>query len=198
MKMVRRLYDWVLSWADTPYGAIALFFIAFAESSFFPIPPDVLLIPLCLGKSEKCFRYAVICTAGSVLGGIAGYGIGLGLWATLDTYFYAYIPGFNEVLFNKIGTRFEQGNFWFVFTAAFTPIPFKIITISAGAFKLNFLIFLVATIIGRAARFFLVAGLIKKFGEPVRTIIDKWFNLLSIAFVILLVAGFYLIKVVMH
>ncbi len=198
MKAIRRLYDWVLTWADSPYGGLALFFIAFAESSFFPIPPDVLLIALCLGKSEKCFRYAAICTLGSVLGGMAGYAIGWGLWGSVDQLFFTYVPGFHEEGFAKVQTLYQEWDFWFVFIAAFTPVPYKVITITAGVFGLNIFMFLLATIIGRSARFFLVAGLIKKFGEPVRNIIDKWFNVLTIVFVILLVGSFYLIKVVLH
>ena len=198
MKVIRRLYDWVLTWADSPYGGLALFLIAFAESSFFPIPPDVLLIPLCLGKSEKCFRYAAICTVGSVLGGMAGYAIGWGLWGSLDQWFFTYVPGFHEEGFNNVQIIYQKWDVWFVFIAAFTPVPYKVITITAGVFGLSFLTFIIATIVGRASRFFLVAGLIKKFGEPVRTIIDKWFNVLTIVFVIMLVGSFYLIKVVLH
>jgi membrane protein YqaA with SNARE-associated domain len=194
MKIVRRLYDWVLSWAETPYGAWALFIIAFGESSFFPIPPDVLLIALCLGKSEKCMKYAAICTAGSVLGGMAGYALGWGFWSSVDQWFFNYVPGFYEDGFEKVQVIYQEWDFWFVFVAAFTPVPYKVVTITAGVFGLNFFMFFVATVIGRAARFFLVAGLIKKFGDPVKAIIDKWFNLLTILFVILLIAGFCVIK----
>jgi membrane protein YqaA with SNARE-associated domain len=197
MKLLRKAYDWVLSWADTPYGGIALFLIAFAESSFFPIPPDVLLIALVLGSREKWLRYALICTAGSVLGGITGYVIGWGFWAATQDFFFNVVPGFHEEAFDKVGKVYDDYDFWFVFIAAFTPVPYKVITISAGVFKLNFFGFLIATIVGRFARFFLVAALLRKFGEPIEKIIDKWFNILTIVFVVLLVAGFYVIKVVL-
>jgi membrane protein YqaA with SNARE-associated domain len=197
MKLIRKAYDWVLSWANTPYGGIALFLIAFAESSFFPIPPDVLLIALCLGSREKWLRYATICTAGSVLGGMAGYTIGWGFWAVSQDFFFNVVPGFHEEGFDKVGKIYEKWDFWFVFVAAFTPVPYKVITISAGVFKLNFFAFFIATVVGRSARFFLVAALLRKFGEPIEKIIDKWFNILTIAFVILLALGFYVIKVVL-
>jgi membrane protein YqaA with SNARE-associated domain len=198
MKWLRKSYDWVLSWAETPYGNVALFLIAFAESSFFPIPPDVLLIALCLGKIEKCYRFALICTAGSVLGGITGYGLGWGLWASLDQWFFTYVPGFDEEAFNRVQDIYKKWDFWFVFVAAFTPVPYKVITLSAGVFGLNFFMFTLSTIVGRSARFFLVAALISRFGDHARRIIDKWFNLLTIAFVVLLIAGFYVIKVVLQ
>jgi membrane protein YqaA with SNARE-associated domain len=198
MKQVRRLYDWVLTWAESPFGGIALFLIAFAESSFFPIPPDVLLIALCLSRTDKWIKYAAICTAGSVLGGMAGYAIGWGLWGQVDQLFFNYVPGFHEDKFINVQEYYQQYNFWIVFIAAFTPIPYKVITITAGVFGLNFFMFAFAATVGRAARFFLVAGLLRKFGAPVQKIIDKWFNLLTILFVILLVLGFYVIKVVLH
>lgn len=198
MKWIRRLYDWVLTWAESPFGGVALFVIAFAESSFFPIPPDVLLIALCLSRTDKWIKYAAICTAGSVLGGMAGYAIGWGLWGQVDLFFFDYIPGFHEDGFLRVQEIYQQYDFWFVFIAAFTPVPYKVVTISAGAFGLNFFMFTVATVIGRSARFFLVAGLLRLFGAPVQKIIDKWFNALTIAFVILLVLGFYVIKVWLH
>ncbi len=198
MKFIRRMYDWVLGWADTPYGAPALFLIAFAESSFFPIPPDVLLIALCLGVRERAFRFAAICAAGSILGGLAGYGIGWGLWGAVDEFFFAYVPGFNEAAFAQVQDIYRQWDFWFVFIAAFTPVPYKVITITAGVFGLDLLMFMIATIIGRSARFFAVAALLYAFGEPIGKFIDKRFNILTIVFTILLFAGFYLIRVVLH
>lgn len=194
MKWVRSLYDWVLSWANTPYGAVALFLLAVAESSFFPIPPDVLLLALCVGKRTHAFRFALICTVGSVIGGAIGYAIGWGAWEALDQFFYAYVPGFSEEKFNMVGGLYEQYNFWVVFVAAFTPIPYKVITIAAGVFHISFPMFMIASIIGRAARFFLVAGLLYFFGEPIRGFIDRWFNLLVVVFTILLIGGFALLK----
>lgn len=194
MKWVRKLYDWVLSWAETRYGAVALFFLAMAEASFFPIPPDVLLLPLCVGKRARSLRFAAICTAGSVIGGAIGYAIGWGAWGAVDQIFYSYVPGFSEDKFTMVGGLYEDYNFWIVFVAAFTPIPYKVITIAAGVFQISFPMFMIASLVGRAARFFLVAGMLYYFGEPIRGFIDKWFNLLVVAFTILLIGGFALLK----
>ncbi len=198
MKIVRRMYDWVLSWAHTPYGAAALLVLAFAESSFFPIPPDVLLIALCLGARKKWGYFAAVCSAGSLVGGIAGYAIGWGLWSAVDQLFYAYVPGFTPEAFHKISGLYNEYNFWIVFVAAFTPIPYKVITVTAGVCEINFPMFVFASIIGRSARFFLVAFLLYWFGEPIRDFIDKRFNLLTLLFVILLIGGFAALKFLGH
>ncbi len=201
MKIIRKLYDWVLSWAESPYGAAALFILAFAEASFFPIPPDALLIALVLGLRKKAFYFAMICTLASVTGAMLGYYIGHVLWwessgefSSLAMFFFDNIPGFHEELFFDVKSMYDEWNFWIVFTAGFTPIPYKVFTISGGAFDVNFIMFVVASIISRGARFFLVAGLIWKFGEQIKTFIDKYFNLLAIAFTLLLIGGFVLIK----
>ncbi len=192
------MYDWVLGRANTPYGAPALFLIAFAESSFFIIPPDVLLIALCLGRRERAFRFAAICTAGSVVGGLVGYGIGWGLWSVVGQFFFTYVPGFNEEIFAQVQDIYHRWDFWFVFIAAFTPVPYKVITVTAGAFGLDLFMFTIATIIGRSARFFAVAALLYAYGQPIGDFIEKRFNLLTIVFAILLIGGFYLIRVVLH
>lgn len=196
MRILRRLYDWVLHWAATPYGAPALFLLAFAESSFFPIPPDVLLLALCIAVPSRSFKYALIASLGSVLGGIAGYGIGVSLWESLSGYFYHYVPGFTEQTFAYVQHLFATYDFWTVFTAGFTPIPYKVITIGAGVFEINFAIFLLASAISRSLRFFLVAGLIYKYGPTMRDFIEKYFNVLTLAFMILLIGGFVVIKYV--
>jgi len=194
MKMIRRLYDWVLHWAATPYGTLALFCLAFAESSFFPIPPDVLLLALCIATPRLSFRYALLTSAGSVLGGMLGYAIGHGLWGAVSEYFFRYVPGFTEAVFAKVQVLFATYDFWTVFTAGFTPIPYKVITIGAGVFEINFIVFIIASIIGRSLRFFLVAGLIYRFGPAVRVFIEKYFNLLTLIFMVLLIGGFLVIK----
>jgi membrane protein YqaA with SNARE-associated domain len=194
MKMIRRLYDWVLHWAATPYGTLALFCLAFAESSFFPIPPDVLLLALCIATPRLSFRYALFTSVGSVLGGMFGYGIGRGLWGAVSDYFFRYVPGFTEAVFAKVQVLFATYDFWTVFTAGFTPIPYKVITIGAGVFEINFIVFVFASIIGRSLRFFLVAALIYRYGPTVRDFIEKYFNLLSLIFMILLIGGFLVIK----
>ena len=198
MKWIRGVYDWVLGWAETPYGAVALFVLAFAEASFFPIPPDVLLVALCVGKRMKSWRFALICLVGSVAGGALGYALGWGLWSAIDTFFFTYIPGFSREAFDKVGGYYGRWDFWIVFIAAFTPIPYKVITIAAGVFKINFVMFMVASLVGRSARFFLVAGLLRIFGAQVRVFIDRWFNLLVILFTVLLIGGFALLKLVGH
>jgi membrane protein YqaA with SNARE-associated domain len=199
--MLRSMYDWVLHWAQTPYGPIALFMLAFAESSFFPIPPDVLLIALVLGSTTKAFKFALNCTVASVLGAMLGYAIGHYLWWTpsneftpIARFFFDTIPGFTETIFYNVQTLYERYDFWIVFTAGFTPIPYKVITISSGAFNISIPMFIVASVIGRGARFFLVAWLIWKFGPQIKTFIDKYFNLLAIAFTVLLIGGFVAIK----
>ena len=201
MNYLRRLYEWILHWAETKYGVPALFLLALAESSFFPIPPDVLLIPLALGSRSKAIRFALVCSVASIVGGIVGYGIGYFAWwngaeaySAVALFFFNHIPGFTEQVFLNIQEKYEIYNFLIVFTAGFTPIPFKIITISAGAFSVNFPMFLLASTISRSARFFMVALLIRQFGEPITAFIDKYFNLLSIVFTILLIGGFLVLK----
>lgn len=194
MHLVRRLYDWVLHWAYTPFGAPALFLLAFAESSFFPIPPDVLLLALCISVPAKSFRFALICSLGSVLGGMGGYGIGMVLWEGVSWYFYAYVPGFTPQVFHQVQNLFSTYDFWAIFAAGFTPIPYKVFTIGAGVFDINFPVFVLASAVGRSLRFFLVAWLIFRFGPAMRAFIEKYFNLLTIVFVVLLVGGFIVIR----
>ena len=186
--IVRRLYEWVLHWAHTPYGIWALFVLAFTESSFFPIPPDVLLIALALSIPAKSFRYALICSAGSVLGGLFGYFIG---WQLMDLVGFP-IMKFYGILeqYEAVKQSYEKYNAVIVFIAAFTPIPYKLITITAGAFKLNILTFTIASLIGRSARFFLVAWLIHRFGQRIKEFIERYFDILSLVFVGLVVLGF--------
>ena len=192
MGKLRRLYDWVQHFAETPYGLWALFLLAFAESSFFPVPPDILLIALAVSIPSKAFRYALICSVGSVLGGIFGYVIG---------YQFMEFIGFGILNFYGLTDKYEsvaelynRYNAWAVGIAGFTPIPYKVFTISAGAFKINFGVFLLASIVSRSARFFIVAGLIYVFGAQIRAFIEKYFNILAVIFVLLLVAGFILIR----
>ncbi|MHB1194322.1 MAG: YqaA family protein [Longimicrobiales bacterium] len=194
---MRRLYDWVLHWADTPYGPAALFALAFAESSFFPIPPDPLLIALCLGAPARSLRFAAICTAGSVLGGMVGYAIGAGAWHMVDQWFFAFVPGVTPEAFEMVRGLYDRYDFWAVFIAGLTPIPYKVFTLSGGVFGINFATFVVASVLSRALRFFAVAGLIYKFGPPIARFIDKYFDLLAVAFVVLLVGGFLVIKFVL-
>lgn len=192
----KRLYDWVLHFAHTKHSMVALFCISFAESSFFPVPPDVLLAPLALGAPKKWIRFATVCSVASVLGGILGYLIGLGAWEAIDQWVFAHLAslGFTQKNFDTFKTLYDKYDFWIVFTAGFTPLPYKVCTISAGVARIFFPGFIIASVISRSARFFLVAGLFRWKGESIRPFIDKYFNLLSLVFVILLIGGFLAIK----
>ena len=196
----RRLYDWILHWADTPYGGPALFVLALAESSFFPVPPDVLLAPLVLGNRRKWVRFALACSVASVVGGILGYTIGLTVWSQIDQTVYTWhLPGISEANFAKATAWYAEYNFWIVFAAGFTPLPYKVITISAGVFFKDsgwspFLVFLLASTVSRSARFFLVAGLMGRLGPRIAPVLDRYFNLACILFMVLLVGGFLGIK----
>jgi membrane protein YqaA with SNARE-associated domain len=194
MVLLRRTYDWVLGWAESPYGLPALFLLAFVESSFFPLPPDILLMSLCLSRPRLAFRYATVCTLGSALGGCLGYLLGLGMWGLLQDLFYSYIPGFTPELFNRVQGLFQDYGFWAVFTAGFTPIPYKIFTIGAGVFQLNFLLFIVASVVSRGLRFFLVSWLLYKYGMPVKTFIDRYFNWLTLLVTLVLFGILLLLK----
>lgn len=194
---VHRLYDWVLHWADTPYGLQALAVLALVESSVFPIPPDPLLIALCLGAAARALRFAAVATVASVLGGVLGYGIGALVWSSASGFFFEYVPGVTPEAFATVQGLYDRWNFWAVFVAGLTPIPYKVFTTSAGVFAINFPVFVLASTLSRGLRFFLMAGLIYHYGEPIRSFIDRYFNLLTWIFGLLLVLGFVLIEVVL-
>jgi membrane protein YqaA with SNARE-associated domain len=193
----KRLYLWVVQWAERPRAQLALFLIAVAESSFFIVPPDVLLLAMGVGKPKLALRFAAITLAGSVLGGVIGYGLGLGLWATLDQTFYRYIPGFTPEVFQQVANLYDENAFWAVFTAGFTPIPYKVFTVAAGVTQISFWPFLIASVFGRGLRFFLIGGLLYLFGKPIKYFIEKYFELLTITFALLLIGGFLLVKMVL-
>jgi membrane protein YqaA with SNARE-associated domain len=201
MLILRKIYNWVLTWADKPSGAKILGLMSAAEASFFPIPPDVLLIPLALGKREKALYFGLICSFYSIIGATIGYGIGKLIWysdlntfSTLAEFFFRHVPGFSHESFSKIKILYDEYNFMIIFTAGFTPIPFKLFTISAGAFNINLPLFILASTVSRSARFLLVSYLIKRFGEPIKDLIDKYFNILAFTFVLILFGGFILLK----
>ena len=196
MKKLKKLYDWVLHWAHTPYGVPALFGISFAESSFFPVPPDVLQIALSISRPAKSFYYAFISAIGSVLGGILGYGIGLFLmdiigWPILRMYGL-------QTKYEIVQALFQKYDAWAVAIAGFTPIPYKLFTIASGAFDIHFGVFVIASVLSRSARFFIVATLIYFFGRPIKAFIEKYFNLLTFVFFALLIGGFLAIKYVLN
>ncbi|KPJ63111.1 MAG: cytochrome B [Planctomycetes bacterium DG_23] len=189
---LRGLYTWVLHWAQTPYGPPALFLNAFSESSFFPIPPDPLLIALCLSLPQNAFKYAFICALASVLGGGFGYLIGAQFMKIIGERIIRFYKA--ERHFDRVKGLYARNAFWAVAVAGFTPIPYKVFTIAAGACNIKLSTFFVASAVSRSARFFLVAGLISLYGEAIKAFIDKYFNLLTIIFAALLVAGFFAIK----
>jgi len=192
----RHLYNWVIHFANTKHGLTALFIISFAESSFFPVPPDVLLAPLTLGAPKKWFKFALVCSIASVLGGILGYCIGMFLWEQIGQWFFTNLGsiGFTSENFQKFKDWYENYDFWIVFTCGFTPLPYKVCTITAGIAKISFGGFIIASTLSRSARFFIVAGLFGWKGDKIRPFVEKYFNLLSLVFVLLLIAGFAALK----
>jgi membrane protein YqaA with SNARE-associated domain len=200
----RRLYDWVLSFAHSRHSDKALAGFSFAESSFFPVPPDVLLMPLALGRPDRWLRFATVCTVASVVGGVFGFAIGYTAWAGIAESVYGLgLPGFTPADFDRVAALFDRYDFWIVFAAGLTPIPYKIVTISAGALALSpavahplayFTMFVFASFVGRGTRFFLVAWLCAHFGPHVLPFIDRHFGWLTAAFVALLAGGFYLVN----
>ena len=189
---MKKLYNWVLSWAHSPYGVLALFILAFCESSFFPIPPDVLLIALCVSIPKRSFSFALICSIGSVMGGLLGYYIGFAFMSSVGTPILEFYH--LTAQFDKLQAVYNQYDAWAIAIAGFTPIPYKVFTISAGAFHINLLVFTIASLISRSARFFILGTLIYFFGEKIQSFIDRYFNILSIVFVVALIGGFLMIK----
>lgn len=191
--IIRRLYNWTVSWADKPSGAWALFFIAFAESSFFPIPPDVLLLALCFGARTKWFKYAAICTIGSVLGGIAGWYIGWGLREPVAIPLMNLFDGDGETR-EQIEIWYDEHGFWGILLAAITPIPYKVFTVFSGMMNYSLPVLIGASIIGRGFRFFVVALVVRYFGQRFRPFIEKNLEWCFVVFGILLVGGILAIK----
>lgn len=192
IKFVRNCYNWTIGWSKTKYASWALAGIAFAESSFFPVPPDVLLIPMVIAQRKKWFQIALICSACSVLGAVLGYFIGYQLYELVGQ---KIVDLYNlQSAVDIVSTKYNKHAFFAIFTAAFTPIPFKVFTIVAGLCKISIFTLVIASAIGRSARFFIVAILIRIFGEKIQYFIEKYFNLLTIIFTILLIGGFFCIK----
>lgn len=190
--ILRRAYNWTIHWADTPQGLVALFLIALAESSFFPIPPDVLLIAIVAARPARWIQAATICSAGSFLGAAIGYSIGFGLMATVGDPIIAFYGA--EHHWERFVALAETWGTWFLAAAAFTPIPFKVATIASGATEMPFLPFLGISLVGRAARFFLVSGALWMFGERIRRTLEDNFDVASLLFFALLVGGFLVLR----
>ena len=193
MKIFRKLYEWTLLKSAHPKATWFLSIISFAESSFFPIPPDIILIPMIIAKNTKAFFYAFVCTLSSVLGGITGYLIGYYLFNSLGILILNYYGLADQFIsFEQYYLRYGV---WIVLGAGFTPFPFKFITIASGFFGFNFVIFIIITIIARGLRFYLVALLLRIFGSTIEIIIDKYFNILTSLFFILLIGSIIILKI---
>lgn len=192
-----RVYRWVLSWSAHPHATWALFILAFAEASFFLVPPDVLLIAMSLAKPTRARWYALVSTLGSVTGGLGGYLIGWGLWHSIEGWVFEHLGalGFTDANFALVQSKYQANAFLALFTAGFTPIPFKVFTIAAGVFDVGLVVFIAASLVGRACRFFLVAELVKRLGPRVQPFIEKYLGWLTLAFAALLILGFWAIKV---
>ena len=188
MQFLTDLAQWILSWAHTPWGPLALFVLAFWESSFFPVPPDGLMIALAVGNLPFALGFSGIATVGSLLGAMLGYWIGLKGGRPILNRLFAQ----EKILF--VERQYQKRDVWAVSIAGFTPIPYKIFAIGAGAFRLDFRRFMLASLLGRAGRFFLVGLLVTAFGEPIRAAIDQHLDWLALAFVVLLVLGFVALR----
>jgi membrane protein YqaA with SNARE-associated domain len=189
---MRRLYDWIMELAASDRAPSALFWVSFIESSFFPIPPDVMLIPMALANRAKAWWYATIATVGSVVGGLLGYVIGYLLFDLVGKpilNLYGYTDKFHE-----FAAQYNEYGSWIVFMAGLTPFPYKVITIASGTTSMNILMFIVASIAGRAGRFFAVAGLLYFFGQPIRAFIERYFGILTVLFFVLLLGGFAAVR----
>lgn len=190
--MIRRLYDWTLSLAGHRHALWALAVVAFIESSVFPIPPDVLMIPMIIARPDLAFRIAGVATAASVAGGLAGYGIGWGLFESVGRPVLEFYG--KDAYFDDFAFRYNEWGAWAVLIAGVTPFPYKVITILSGTTGLNVWVFMVASVIARGLRFFIVAGLLWKFGPPIRDFIERRLGLMFTLFVVLLLGGFYVVR----
>jgi membrane protein YqaA with SNARE-associated domain len=188
--MFRRLYDWTLSLAQSPRAPTALAAVAFAESSFFPIPPDVLLVPMALAKPKRAWNYAAICTIASVAGGVVGYGIGYLLYDTVGKWLIG-LYGYGEKV-DALRAFYDEWGALFILIKGVTPIPYKLVTIVSGLLEYNLLLFIVLSVLTRGARFFLVAALLHRYGDQARTMLDRHFGIFIAVILVFIVLGFWL------
>lgn len=189
--MLRRLYDWIMALAESPKALWALAAVSFAESSFFPIPPDPMLVPMVLANRKRAWVFAGVCTAASVVGGIAGYFIGYALEGLGESILAFYGHGDAMAAFQ---TMFAEWGLWIILIKGMTPIPYKVVTIASGMAAFDLKIFIAASIVTRGGRFFLVAGLLYYFGEPVREFIERRLTLVTTLFFVLVVGGFVALR----
>jgi membrane protein YqaA with SNARE-associated domain len=191
-KLIRKVYDLTLRISAHKHATWGLAAVSFIESSVFPIPPDVILIPMCIANRRKAFYYAAVCTVASVLGGLLGYAIGYALYESVGQKILE-IYGMSDK-FGDLKARYDEYGGWIIFAKGLTPFPYKILTILSGVMQMNLGVFIVSSIACRSLRFFLVAGLLWKFGEPVKVFIEKYLNWLALAFLVVLIGGFALLK----
>ena len=187
--MFKSLYQWTLRLAESPRATYALAIIAFAESSFFPIPPDVILVPMSLARPKKALYYAFICTVASVLGGILGYYIGAGLYDTVGKWLIG-LYGYAEKM-DALKAFYDKWGWAFILVKGLTPIPFKLVTIVSGVLGYSFPLFVLLATITRGARFFILAGLLTKFGEPIKALLERHFATFMILLVVIIIGGFW-------
>ena len=192
MNLLRKLYDWTLEKSKDPKAPWFLAIISFSESSFFPIPPDIILIPMVIANRIKAWTYATICTVSSVLGGVLGYFIGFFFYNSIGIMIVQYYS--LENLFSSFESNYNAYGVLIVLGAGFTPFPFKFITIASGLFSLNLPLFIAVAFFARGLRFFLVAALLKLFGNFIKNLIDRYFNIIATLFFLLLIGSFILIK----
>ena len=192
--MIRRLYDWTMSLSRSPHALWALAIVSFVESSVFPIPPDVLMIPMIIARPRRAFLIAAVATVASVLGALLGYYIGAALFDTVGRPVLDFYGKGAE--FDSFAVTYNDWGAWAVLIAGITPFPFKVITIASGVTGLSLPVFVVAAILARALRFFIVAALLWRFGAPIQDFIERRLGLVFTVFVVLLVGGFALLKVV--
>ena len=190
--MLRRLYDWTISLAESPFALWALAVVAFVESSVFPIPPDVLMIPMIIATPRRAFLIAGVALVSSVLGGMLGYVIGWGAFETIGKPVLEFYG--KDAYFEEFSTKYNEWGAWAVLIAGVTPFPYKVITILSGVTGLNFAVFMLASVVARGLRFFIVAALLWKFGAPIRDFIENRLGLVFTAFMILLIGGFVAVK----
>ncbi len=190
--MIRRLYDWTLARAASPRAMPILGGVSFVEASVFPIPPDVLMIPMILARPRRAWAIAGVALLGSVLGGLFGYWIGAALWESVGRPVLEFYG--KDDHFDEFRLRYNDYGAWAVLIAGVTPFPFKVVTILSGATGLSLPIFVVSSILARAARFYLVAALLWRFGEPVREFVERWLGLLFAVFCVLLIGSFWLVR----
>jgi len=192
--MLRRLYDWTMGLASRPNALLALAAVSFAESSFFPIPPDAMIVPMVLARPDRAWRIALVATVASVLGGALGYAIGYYLFETLGQSLIQ-LYGYQDK-FEAFKQAYNEWGLWIILIKGLTPIPYKLVTIASGAAAFDFPIFMLASIVTRGLRFFIVAALLRRFGEPIRDFVERRLTLVATAFLLAVVGGFLIVRYV--